>query len=107
MPIKIQKDLPARIFLDGGGGRYEQAEAAGKTAVRVLAGRKSPILTKTKKGDRLLIVDSVDDWTRVRTADGFVGYLKTKDLTIDTMTEKTYEYYKKKLKKEEDEWNRH
>ncbi len=79
-PGDEKKDLPARIFLDGGGGRYEQAEAAGKTAVRVLAGRKSPILTKTKKGDRLLIVDSVDDWTRVRTADGFVGYLKTKDL---------------------------
>ena len=36
-----------------------------------------------------------------------LDYLKTKDLTIDTMTEKTYEYYKKKLKKEEDEWNRH
>ena len=25
-------------------------------------------------------MDSVDDWTRVRTADGFVGYLKTKYL---------------------------
>lgn len=27
-------------------------------------------------------------------------YLKTKDMTIDTMTEKTYEYYKKELRKE-------
>ena len=28
-------------------------------------------------------------------------YLKTKGIAIDTMTEKTYEYYKKKLRKEE------
>ena len=75
-----EKDLPARVFIDGGDGMYEQAEASGKTAVRVLAGIKSPILTKTKKGDTLIIMDSVDDWTRVRTADGFVGYLKTKYL---------------------------
>lgn len=79
-PADEAKNLPARIFLDGGGGRRERAEASGATAVRVLAGKKSPILTKTRKGDRLLIMDSVDDWTRVRTADGFVGYLKTKYL---------------------------
>ncbi|MCI8551211.1 MAG: glycosyl hydrolase family 18 [Lachnospiraceae bacterium] len=79
-PADAEKNLPARIFFDGGGGRYEQAEAAGKTAVRVLAGIKSPILTKTVKGSTLVIMDSVDDWTRVRTEDGFVGYLKTKYL---------------------------
>ena len=79
-PADENENLPARVFLDGGGGRYEQAEASGKTAVRVLAGKKSPILTKTRKGDTLLIIDSVDDWTRVRTEDGFVGYLKTKYL---------------------------
>ncbi|MCI8464357.1 MAG: hypothetical protein HFI63_00620 [Lachnospiraceae bacterium] len=77
-PADPEKKLPARIFLDGGGGRYEQAEASGRTAVRVLAGTKSPILTKTKKGGTLLLMDRVDDWTRVRTEDGFVGYLKTK-----------------------------
>lgn len=36
-----------------------------------------------------------------------LGYLKSRDMTIDTMTEKTYEYYKNKLKKEESSWNRH
>lgn len=30
-----------------------------------------------------------------------LAYFKTKDMTIDTMTENTYEYYKKKLRKEE------
>ena len=79
-PADEKKNLPARLFLDGGGGRYERAEASGKTAVRVLAGKKSPILTKTKAGGTLLIMDSVDDWTRVRTEDGFVGYLKSKYL---------------------------
>lgn len=36
-----------------------------------------------------------------------LGYLKGRDMNIDTMTEKTYEYYKNKLKKEESSWNRH
>ncbi len=79
-PADEKKNLPARLFLDGGGGRYEQAEASGKTEVRVLAGKKSPILTRTKKDGALFIMDSVDDWTRVRTEDGFVGYMKTKYL---------------------------
>lgn len=30
-----------------------------------------------------------------------LAYLETKGITIDTMTEKTYEYYKKELRKEE------
>lgn len=36
-----------------------------------------------------------------------LSYLKSRDITIDTMTEKTYEYYKNQLKKEESSWDRH
>ena len=79
-PADEAKGIPARLYLDSDWGTHEQAQAAGKTAVRVLAGIKSPILTKTKKGSTLQIVDSVDDWTRVRTEDGFIGYVKTSQL---------------------------
>ncbi len=80
LPADEKKGLPARVYLDSDWGIHERAQASGKTAVRVLAGIKSPILTKTKKGSALLIMDSVDDWTRVRTEDGFIGYIKTKYL---------------------------
>lgn len=71
---------PARIYLDDDWGSHRKAVASKEISVRVLAGIKSPILTKASKGSELLIIDSVDDWTRVRTEDGFVGYLKTKYL---------------------------
>ena len=79
-PSDQEKNLPGRLFLDDDWGTHKQAYASGKTAVRVLAGIKSPILTKTKKDSTLFIIDTVDDWTRVRTEDGFVGYIKTKYL---------------------------
>ena len=79
-PADEEKGIPARLYLDSDWGTHEQAQAAGKTAVRILAGIKSPILTKTKKGSTLQIIDSVDDWTRVRTEDGFIGYVKTGQL---------------------------
>lgn len=80
LPGDAEKNLPARLFLDNDWGTHKRAAASGKTAVRVLAGIKSPILTETEKGSTLFIIDTVDDWTRVRTEDGFVGYVKTKYL---------------------------
>ncbi len=79
-PSDQESGLPARLYLENDWGTHLKAEASGKTAIRVLAGIKSPILTETEKGSTLYIIDTVDDWTRVRTEDGFVGYLKTKYL---------------------------
>ena len=74
-----QEDIPARLYLESTGTK-SRAEASGSTQVRVLAGIKSPIVAETQAGETLYIIDSVDDWTRVRTEDGFVGYLKTRYL---------------------------
>ena len=52
-------------------------------AVRQKAGVKSPILTDGKKGDTLTVLDTeegIEDWTKVRTADGYIGYVRNKRL---------------------------
>ena len=52
-------------------------------AVRQKAGIKSPILTDGKKGDTLTVLDTeegIEDWTKVRTADGYIGYVRNKRL---------------------------
>lgn len=85
-PADAGRNLPARVYLDHDWGTKSRASAAGTVAVRELAGIKSPILTEAQAGSTLLIMDSVDDWTRVRTEDGFTGYVKTSDL------EQTVEY---------------
>ena len=57
------------------------------TVVRWLAGVKSDILTDVAKGDEVMILDAegVEDWTKVATADGFVGYIKNSRLGEKSM----------------------
>lgn len=50
------------------------------TQVRYLGGVKSPILTEVKKSDKVTVLEDEDDWMKVATADGYVGYIKTKSL---------------------------
>lgn len=50
------------------------------TEVRRLGGVKSPILTKVEKSDEVQVLEDEDDWQKVATADGFVGYVKTSSL---------------------------
>lgn len=57
----------------------EQTEATVKrnTQVRYRGGVKSPILTDISKKARVTIVESEENWKKVRTEDGFVGYVKS------------------------------
>lgn len=51
--------------------------------VRYRAGIKSPILTDVEKGAKLYVLPTeteVEDWTKVRTSDGFIGYIRNKYL---------------------------
>lgn len=66
---------PERVLILPG-SRTETRSTVEKTAqVRVRAGRKSPILTEVRDGDEVFVLQELDDWKKVRTADGFVGYL--------------------------------
>lgn len=49
--------------------------------VRVLGGIKSPILTQVHKSDDVVIVEkAAGDWQKVRTKEGFIGYMKANRL---------------------------
>lgn len=68
-------DSPQRVLILPG-SRSETSAAVEKAAqVRVLAGRKAAILTEVESGDDVIVLSEHADWRRVRTADGFVGYL--------------------------------
>lgn len=47
------------------------------TEVRYKGGIKSPILADAKKGDTLTILETNEEWTKVSTADGIIGYVKS------------------------------
>lgn len=59
------------------------------TSVRFQGGIKSPILTKVNKDDQVWIVDEMEDWTRVLTPDGYLGYVKNS--TLGERSEETLE----------------
>lgn len=85
---------PNRVQINCEYGEQPVVEAKKNSEVRYLAGIKSPILTDVKKGDVMFVVDEgenpVEKWTKVRTADGYIGYIKDNKLkTQSTLTTTT------------------
>ena len=81
-------DAPVvRAVITSEWGETETAVIKRDTEVRYQGGVKSPILTETDKGAKVTVLEDENDWMRVGTEDGFVGYVKTsalKDMTTET-----------------------
>ena len=76
---------PKRIYLDNQWETLQIGTVRRRTAVRVEGSIKSPVLTWIKKGESMVVVSQSDLWTKVRTGDGFTGYIKNRDiLQIET-----------------------
>lgn len=69
---------PDRVVIDSMEGYKEMAVLKKDTPVRWRAGVKSDILTYAAKDSSVFVLDDqqVEGWTKVATADGFVGYIK-------------------------------
>lgn len=50
------------------------------TGVRFQGGVKSPILTDAAQGDTVIVLEEMENWSRVKTADAFIGYVENKRL---------------------------
>lgn len=71
---------PNRVQITCEYGDMKVVEAKKKGEVRYRAGIKSPILTDVKKDDLMYVLDEgenpIEKWTKVRTADGYIGYIR-------------------------------
>ena len=54
-------------------GTRQVAQLKKDTAVRLRGGVKSPILTQAVKGDTLEILEQMETWSKVTTADAVIG----------------------------------
>ena len=81
-----------RVFLDNTFGKEKQATLTAKEAVRVQGGVKSPILTDLEKGDKVLILEKMEKWSKVETKDGFIGYLRNSRLGDEVEIEKSSDF---------------
>ncbi len=69
-------DNPGRVMIVSDWGETTVAEVKKNTQVRYRGGVKSPILAEVKKKDEVTVVEHEGDWEKVRTKDGFIGYIK-------------------------------
>ena len=71
---------PDRILVTYKWGTIQQAKVKRDEDVRYQGGVKSPILTEVSKGDLVTVLEQLENWTRVATADGYIGYVRNKKL---------------------------
>lgn len=74
-------ESPNRVILNTVWEEIQTAELKKDTSVRVKGGVKSEILTDLKKGDRVTVQETMESWSRVQTADGYIGYVENKRMT--------------------------
>ena len=71
---------PNRVVITNSWGDYQAAPAKKNCEIRYQGGIKSPIITEVTKNTPLTILETGDTWTKVATADGYIGYIKSKNL---------------------------
>lgn len=78
---------PNRLVLTTAWGDYTIASAKKSSEIRYQGGVKSPILTTVEKNAELTVLSPDETWTKVATADGVIGYIRSKNLgTTSTKT---------------------
>lgn len=83
-------DTPSRVVITYGSEEVTTAELKGDTAVRYRGGIKSPIITDANGGSIVTVLDQMDKWSQILTADGYIGYVKNSRLKgIATTTRDT------------------
>ncbi|MDE7198788.1 MAG: SH3 domain-containing protein [Lachnospiraceae bacterium] len=61
-------------------GERQTAPITKDTQVRYQGGIKSDILTDIPEGDTVIVLEEMENWTKVKTRDSFIGYVENKRL---------------------------
>lgn len=88
--VNLQVDVypePAHIQIKYAWDEAKVANIKRDTQARIRGGIKSEILTELPKGALVEIIDEMEEWSRVKTPDGYLGYVENK-LLLDVRTEK-------------------
>lgn len=70
-----------RVYVNNDWSDEKKANIASKGNVRVKGGIKSPVITRVEKGGEVIILDdTMEKWDKVRTPDGYIGYVERRRL---------------------------
>ncbi len=70
-------------------GEKRVADVNKDTWVRELGGVKSPILRDLSEGEQVEILEEMDTWSKVKTADSIIGYVENKRLANESTVQET------------------
>ena len=73
-----------RVYIYTDWDKETRAFLKGKEAVRVQGGNKSPVITDLKKGEEIKILERMTKWIKVKTADGYIGYIRKSKINKET-----------------------
>ena len=84
---------PARITIQKQFSGIQTVQVQKDTYVRYQGGIKSPVLTKVSKGDSLIFMQELENWTQVATWDGYIGYIEKSRISVpeDTTLERDFQ----------------
>lgn len=69
-----------RVFVNNDWSQETKAVADSKENVREKGGIKSPIVTRVETGSEVTVLETMGKWDKVRTVDGYIGYVEHKRL---------------------------
>ncbi len=71
---------PLHIIINNQWGSKTYADVTKEESIRLEADIKSPILRKAAEGEKVTILEREDDWAKILTEDGYIGYIRSKRL---------------------------
>ena len=77
-------DNPNHMQLTTSWEDEEVATISKNTQIRIRGGVKSEVLEEVKKGDQVIVLEELENWTKVKSADSFIGYVENKRLKDKT-----------------------
>lgn len=69
---------PARVYIKHKTGPIEFCDVKGKTSIRIRGGIRSNVVCDVEKGEKLQIINDLDDWLEVINEKGFLGFIQTR-----------------------------
>ncbi len=81
--MKILED-PQRIVARTRWDQVATAQVSQDTSLRYRGGNRSEILTWLEKGEEVIFLEDLEDWCKISTEDGYVGYVKTDTIRRNT-----------------------
>ena len=73
-----------RVYIYSDWDKESIAYLKGMESARLQGGNKSPVITDLKKGEEVKILDKMTKWIKVKTADGYIGYIRKNKVNKET-----------------------